>query len=106
MHCKIISTVKLINIFITYLPFWVCGNYSLSKVQAHNTVLLAVGSMLHVGAPELILPASLKRCPLAPTSSPPRQPPFHPPLEFSFSRFHKKCHRAVFVFLSGLFRSA
>ena len=82
MHCKMITTIKLINIFITsysYL-FCVCVSvcvvrilkiYSLNRFQAYN--ILTIDTIIYIRSPELIYIMFVpfdQHLPTSPTSMP------------------------------------
>lgn len=58
VHCEMITTIKFINIYpsshiITFLMVRTVKIYSLSKFLVHNTVLLAVVTILYIRSSEL-----------------------------------------------------
>lgn len=57
VHCKMITTIKLINIH--HLQNYHCNSQQILSVQ---TVFLTTVTMLCIRSPELIYPTSLNLC--------------------------------------------
>lgn len=60
IHCIILITIKLSNIYITSHSYYfhVCAensyDYSLSKFERYLIILLIIATMLHIRSPELL----------------------------------------------------
>ena len=111
MYCKMITTIRLVNTFITsrnYLFLWweTFKIYSLRNFQVYNTVFLIIVTILYIRCPELNSSSSLKSVPLdqhLPFSSSrnPWKPPFYSlfPWVWLFSDSTCQWDHTVFVFL-------